>query len=116
VSDDEWIRAESLPRAIRDTGGEANGIDTWVDRMKTELEEHGPLEDFLAILSLLSKGGGGRRSLAAALESQRQLSEGKVRLRLQVLARLGLISVRRGPRGCFLTGRGRAFMEEIMGN
>ncbi|HZK40009.1 MAG TPA: sigma 54-interacting transcriptional regulator [Atribacterota bacterium] len=124
--DEKIIRPNSLPFFIKATkeGGKidmreiSKEIDE--DKLISEIERHGFLEESIAILEIFSEGkkrytSYGRIALRKLLEEEKgiKLSNQQLRLRLEVLNNLNLLIVRRGRSGTTISREGEKLFYKL---
>jgi len=123
--DEKVIRPNSLPFFIKvkEQGGiNIREISKKVDEDKliSEIEKHGFLEESIAILEIFSEGkkrytSYGRIALRKLLEDEKgiKLSNQQLRLRLEVLNNLNLLIVRRGRSGTTISREGEKLFYKL---
>ena len=123
--DEKVIRPNSLPFFIKakergriDMQEISKEIDE--DRLISEIERHGFLEESIAILEIFSEGkkrytSYGRIALRELLEEEKgiKLSNQLLRLRLEVLDNLNLLIVRRGRSGTTISREGEKLFYKL---
>ena len=124
--DEKVIRPNSLPFFIKATK-ERGRIDMREiskeideDKLISEIEKHGFLEESIAILEIFSEGkkrytSYGRIALRELLEEEKgiKLSNQQLRLRLEVLDNLNLLIVRRGRSGTTISREGEKLFYKL---
>jgi len=123
--DEKVIRPNSLPFFIKvkEQGGiNMREISKEIDEDKliSEIEKHGFLEESIAILEIFSEGkkrytSYGRIALRKLLEEEKgiKLSNQQLRLRLEVLDNLNLLIVRRGRSGTTISREGEKLFYKL---
>jgi len=120
VSDDDIITKESLPdRMFFRVPNEVGPYDE-VSSQIPKLEKHGNINDFMFILRELKEAYDngrniGRYQLLTIMESKNiPLSEQKIRYKLDVLEKEGLINKNKGPGGSKITMRGIQLLNRLL--
>ncbi|KXH84076.1 hypothetical protein [Sporosarcina sp. HYO08] len=91
-----------------------------IDEIGEKIEEHGFLEESLAILAIYEEGKRNFKSFGRVkvkvklLEKDIRLSDQQLRLRLEVMQELGLVHARQGRGGTKLLERGEEFLHYHM--
>jgi len=123
--DEKIIRPNSLPFFIKTKEGgriDMREISKEIDEDKliSEIERHGFLEESIAILEIFSEGkkrytSYGRIALRKLLEKEKgiKLSNQQLRLRLEVLNSLNLLIVRRGRSGTTISREGEKLFYKL---
>ncbi|ARK25343.1 hypothetical protein SporoP37_12210 [Sporosarcina sp. P37] len=111
------VDIESLPLFFKGNQYQAAASDLDVDYIIGQIENHGFLDDSIELLRIFKEGkeqqkSFGRRTLKEMLaEKDTSLTDQQLRLRMEVLNRLGLLIVRKGRAGSTISQKGEEFLE-----
>jgi len=122
VCDDDLIQLKDLPdKHFFQKAKPQNNLTLNINEDITKLEHYGDIREFIKIMEKIEEAGGsgeniGRGRLVSLLKDEGlQLTEQKVRYRLDILEELGYINKGKGRRGSKITMRGKEILIKIKG-
>lgn len=112
--------SESLPLFFKGNQGNndtATSKDLDIEGIINDIETHGFLSESISLLQIYKSGKdknesyGRRRIKEILLDEQYKLTDQQLRLRIELLNKLGLLIVRKGRAGTTISAKGERFLK-----
>lgn len=119
VDSKETLTIEKNGQKTNETNEKSLRTDTIFNDAIAKIEEHGFLEESIAVLEVYNKAKKDLKSIGRTkvrkklIEKNLHLSEQQLRLRLEVMQEIGLVIARQGRGGTKISDKGELFLKEV---